>query len=151
MDNEKYDNFLRKIRSGMILGYVPYEYRTYELCLEATKVNGFNLFNVPLKHKSYELCLEAVKQYGFSLLYVPENLKDYGMCLAAVRGNAFSLNNVPKKHITYNKHKLKKTVNKSQYRLISIETSNSYVINFQSNTDINVNAYNNSKVSPNFK
>lgn len=102
MNKDIYNNFLQEIKNGTMLGYVPKEYRTYELCLEAVKHYGLSLCMVPQEYRDYELCLEAVKQYGFALIYVPEEIKDYNMCIKAVNENAFSLDNVPEKYKSYN-------------------------------------------------
>ena len=57
------------------MAYVPYRYKSYELCLEAVKNNGTALAYVIEKHKSYELCLEAAKQNKLAIINVPEKYR----------------------------------------------------------------------------
>jgi len=91
-------------KNGGALNYVPEEFRTYELCLEAVAAEAYDsdyaLNYVPNKHRTEELCLVAVKKAGWALEFVPEELKTYELCLEAVKNAGYSLKYVPEKHKT---------------------------------------------------
>ena len=66
------------------------QYQTYESCLAAVKLNGYNLQFV--KEQSPEICLAAVQQNGLALILVKEQTLD--ICLAAVKQNSLALKDV---------------------------------------------------------
>jgi hypothetical protein len=54
------------------------------LCRAAVKDAGLMLRYVPEQYKTTELCLEAVKEWGYALAFVPEALKTPELCLHAM-------------------------------------------------------------------
>lgn len=84
---------------GQFLKFVPYELRTYEMCLAAVRNSSYAFHSVALVHKTAELCMEAVSQNGELLEFVPRAVADYKMCLAAVRSEGYALQFVPKELI----------------------------------------------------
>ena len=66
-------DYLEMVKGGMRLNNVPYEERTYNVCLEAVRKNGKALEFVPakLKEEYPELCLEAVRKNGKAILFAP--------------------------------------------------------------------------------
>jgi len=93
-------------RDGLLLEYVPKEFKNAELCLEALWRDGSALQYVPENLKTAELCLEACKAKigandGFddrvsALEYVPDGLKTPEVCMAAIRQCEFAHRYIPK-------------------------------------------------------
>ena len=69
--------------------YIPVEYQTYEMCLEAIKGIGELLEYVG--NKTPELCEIAVEDYALSLEFVPEKYKTKELCRLAVEYDSFAL------------------------------------------------------------
>jgi hypothetical protein len=67
------------------LDWVPKRYRTYEICLNYVRLNGYNITYVSEEMINEELCEEAVK-ISLCINFVPEQFKTYNMCLY-VAGN----------------------------------------------------------------
>ena len=57
-----------KLQGGEYLQFVPSQFRSQEVCLEAVKENGLALLFV--EHQTHRICLEAVKNQGWALRYV---------------------------------------------------------------------------------
>lgn len=55
-------------RNGLDLQYVPKEFQTEEVCLEAVKESGLALFHI--EDQTEEMCLIAVKSHGSLLRFV---------------------------------------------------------------------------------
>jgi hypothetical protein len=83
-------------RKGTDLRYVPDNYITVPLCLEAVKQNCEALYFVPDEHKTVQICLIAVKQNGLLLEIVPNENKTLEVILVAVKQNGEALKFVPK-------------------------------------------------------
>jgi hypothetical protein len=85
-------------QNGYALEYVPDEFKTAEMYLEAVKQDSrYTLQYVPDELKTAELCLIAVKEDGMALESVPSKLKTAELCLEAVKRNDAALQFVPKK------------------------------------------------------
>ena len=54
--------------------YIPHEFKTFEICLDAVKRNCYDLKRVPKKFKTKELCVSAVIHSRWALKYVPKKL-----------------------------------------------------------------------------
>lgn len=78
--------------------YIPDEFRTKNLYLEAIKQNGKALEYVPDKYKSEGSCKIAIKQNGLALKFVPENILSKELFVLAVEQNGLSLEYVPSKN-----------------------------------------------------
>lgn len=78
--------------------YIPDEFRTKELYLEAIKQNGKALKYVPDKYKSEEFCKIAIMQSGLALEFVPKNILSKELFVLAVEQNGLSLEYVPIKN-----------------------------------------------------
>ena len=104
-EGKTYEEYLELVKEkGLSLAFVPDEYRTYELCLEAIKVNpNMNIDCVPDKHKTYELCFEVVKNSFLNriLSIIPDKHRTYELCLEAVKRSPINIQYVPFKHRTY--------------------------------------------------
>jgi hypothetical protein len=88
MASETYVEWLAKVQAdGSMLRYVPEEFKTLQMCLEAVRRDGYGsaFMYVPDNHKTPELCLMAVRQSGFALKRVPEKYKTAELCLEAIR------------------------------------------------------------------
>lgn len=97
------------------LNLIPRKFRKYSLCLEAVKVNAWQLKHVPppiieyyddnneyatkideKAFKSYKkICIVALKKDGKLLDVIPGNLRDYDICFEAVKQNGQVLYYVP--------------------------------------------------------
>lgn len=77
------------------MAFMPEEFKTAEVCLEAVKQSGTNLIFVPEALKTAELCTEAVKQDGGALEYVPETLKTAELCIEAIKQIGGALEYMP--------------------------------------------------------
>jgi tetratricopeptide (TPR) repeat protein len=82
------------------LEFVPKEFKTAQLCMEAVKQNGFALIHFSEDIKTAEIYAEAVKNACVALQYVPEGFKTAEMCLEAVEQNSFVFRYVPVKFKT---------------------------------------------------
>ena len=108
-EGKTYEEYLELVKErGLSLAFVPDEYRTYELCLEAIKVNpNMNIDCVPDKHKTYELCFEVVKNSFLNriLSIIPDKHRTYELCLKVVKNKVTNmitvLNHIPEEHKTY--------------------------------------------------
>jgi hypothetical protein len=113
-----------KIEPGLIK-YLPDEYKTYDICLEAVSNYGAYLEYVPDIHRNekmylnavksqgnsivfikekditLELCKYAIKNSGLSLEFFPNRCKTFELCLDAVKENGYSIKYVPEKHKTF--------------------------------------------------
>jgi hypothetical protein len=69
------------------LEYIPFEYQTYDMCLDAIKKMGIVIkFVNPEIQKYRELCIEAVNTDINSIQYIPKEYQTYDMCLKIVKG-----------------------------------------------------------------
>ena len=88
-EGKTYEEYLELVKEkGLSLAFVPDKYRTYEICLEAIKVNpSINIDCVPDKHKTYELCLEVVKNSFLNriLSIIPDKHRTYELCLETLK------------------------------------------------------------------
>ena len=108
-EGKTYEEYLELVKErGLSLAFVPDKYRTYEICLEAIKVNpSINIDCVPDKHKTYELCLEVVKNSFLNriLSIIPDKHRTYELCLKVVKNKVTNmitvLNHIPEEHKTY--------------------------------------------------
>ncbi|MFJ7817767.1 DUF4116 domain-containing protein [Bacillus toyonensis] len=78
--------------------YIPDEFRTKELYLEAIKQNGKALKYVPDKYKWEGFCKIAIMQNGLALEFVPKNILSKELFVLAVAQNGLSLEYVPSKN-----------------------------------------------------
>lgn len=78
--------------------YIPDEFRTKKLYLEAIKQNGRALEYVPDKYKSESLCKKAIMQNGLALEFVPRNILSKDLFVLAVEQNGLCLAYVPSKN-----------------------------------------------------
>ena len=58
-------------KKGSVLGCVPKERRTFEICEYAISISGSALKNVPDNIKNADLCFKAVVKYPSAIKYVP--------------------------------------------------------------------------------
>ena len=79
------------------LKYIPEEFKTEEICLEAVKNNSYALQHV--NNQTEEICLEAIKKDGYCLRYV--NNQTDKICLEAINKNinAFNLIENPSQEV----------------------------------------------------
>ena len=88
-EGKTYEEYLELVKEkGLSLAFVPDKYRTYEICLEAIKVNpSINIDCVPDKHKTYELCFEVVKNSFLNriLSIIPDKHRTYELCLETLK------------------------------------------------------------------
>ena len=85
----EYDEYLKlvKVHPG-VLEFVPWEFRTYELCMAAIKTHPrevvelyqtcgecFPMVHVPSHHRSEEMCIEAASWSYHSLWCIPTKLR----------------------------------------------------------------------------
>lgn len=78
--------------------YIPDEFRTKRLYLEAIKQNGKALEFVPDKYKSESFCKIAIMQNGLALEFVPKNILSKELFVLAVEQNGLALEYVPSKN-----------------------------------------------------
>ncbi|MGP4080625.1 DUF4116 domain-containing protein [Pseudalkalibacillus sp. R45] len=78
--------------------YIPDEFRTKKLYLEAIKQNGKALEYVPDKYKSDSFCRIAIMQNGLALEFVPKNILSKELFMLAVEQNGLALEYVPYKN-----------------------------------------------------
>jgi predicted MPP superfamily phosphohydrolase len=78
--------------------YIPDEFRTKKLYLEAIKQNGKALEYVPDNYKSEIFCRIAVVQNGLALKFVPKNILSKELFMLAVEQNGVALEYVPIKN-----------------------------------------------------
>lgn len=79
-------------QNGLALKYVPNEYLTKELILEAVQQN-----ELAWQYVDEELCLK----YGISLEEIPPNRRTINLCLIAVKEDVLALKYVPDEHKKY--------------------------------------------------
>ena len=81
---------------------IPKEFYSVKLFLAAVETNPSVLKYVPLNYRTYDVCLEAVSQCktGECLGMVPKNLIDEKMCKIAMRNTPFAFGNIPNDMIT---------------------------------------------------
>lgn len=102
---------------GALLGMVPPQFKSFELCKLAVTQGGADLAAVPgdfLRDKTfwtgiplkyvpadqitYDLAIEGVKRNGSFLQYVPDHHRDILVCRAAVNHNVWACRFVPDRH-----------------------------------------------------
>lgn len=54
------------------------------MCIEAVKINPFNLKEVPETFLTEELCLTAVEHDSMAMGFVPKDIKTKRFCLKAI-------------------------------------------------------------------
>ncbi len=81
------------------LSFVPWKERTYEVCLEHVKKDGWNLTEVPDEYITYEMCLTAIEN-GASLEDVPEVFRTYELCWKAIDTYYNIFQYIPHEHRT---------------------------------------------------
>jgi hypothetical protein len=93
-----YYSFCEKAVSinGLVIKFVPENYRTKEICEIAISQNGRALEYVPENLIDYSLCKKAISQDGYALKFVPENLIDYSLCEKAISQDGNAIKFVPK-------------------------------------------------------
>lgn len=87
-------------QNGKALEYVPDKYKSESFCRKAIKQNGLALEFVPKNILSKELFVLAVEQNGLALEYVPSKNRSKGLCNAAVNNNVLALEHVPNRYKT---------------------------------------------------
>ncbi|MCM3116325.1 DUF4116 domain-containing protein [Neobacillus sp. MER 74] len=87
-------------QNGKALEYVPDKYKSESLCKIAIMQNGLALEFVPKNNLSKELFVLAVEQNGLSLEYVPSKNRSKVLCNAAVNNNVLALEHVPNRYKT---------------------------------------------------
>ncbi|KAA1186178.1 DUF4116 domain-containing protein [Paenibacillus sp. B2(2019)] len=80
---------------GITIVFVPKEFRSSELYLEAVRKNGLTLRFIPEKERSEEHCTTAILQNGSALKYVPHTFVSKEICEKAVEQNGLALEFVP--------------------------------------------------------
>ena len=55
-----------------LLRYIPYQYKTQQICGKAILENGGTLKSVPYSYKNQEMCNKAVENYPHALEFAPE-------------------------------------------------------------------------------
>lgn len=78
-------------RNGDMLKYVPDSQRTKSLCYIAFKNSAIAFRYMPDKLKNQDICELALKHSSLLLEKVPYNYQNYEMCLNAVKANGLNL------------------------------------------------------------
>lgn len=100
------DNCRKNFRSSRsILDFIPYDYITSDLAIEALKKNGDALLDIPYKLKksgfiTYEMYKIAVSELGDSLRGVPRDVKTKELCEMAIFNDGRALRFTPEEYIT---------------------------------------------------
>jgi hypothetical protein len=74
-------------KNGLFLDYVPEEFITAELCMEAVKQTPLALDLVPEQYKTEELCFAIIRQDGKSIKYIPQSFITTELYLEAEKTN----------------------------------------------------------------
>jgi hypothetical protein len=80
---------------GLMLEYVPPEFRSLELCRSAVQKQGAALQFVPNELRTPEICEMGVRQSGYALRYIPEELRTVELCEIAVQTYGKALWEIP--------------------------------------------------------
>ena len=83
----------------MELKNVPYKYRTIDLINTMKHFNGVIKF-IPFELRTYDICLDAIERNCYDLQYVPKKFKTMELCIRAVKYSLWALKYVPKIYIT---------------------------------------------------
>ena len=86
LDEQKVLNLVRQ--ELLSLQDIEEDDKTYKICIEAVKLDGFALEFVPEEYRTEEMCLIAVKDDGIALEFVPKECRTKKMCLEAIKENA---------------------------------------------------------------
>jgi calcineurin-like phosphoesterase family protein len=113
-------------QNGKALKYVPDKYKSESLCRIATEQNGLALEFVPKNILSKELFMLAVEQNGLALEYVPSKNRSKELCNVAVNNNALALEHVPDK---FKKTELCNAAIKSSWKAFLYVPESMYTIN----------------------
>lgn len=113
-------------QNGKALKYVSDKYKSESLCRIATEQNGLALEFVPKKILSKELFMLAVDQNGLALEYVPSKNRSKELCNVAVNNNACALEHVPDK---FKKTELCNAAVKSSWKAFLYVPESMYTIN----------------------
>lgn len=93
---ETTDEYIKRIKERKIIfSNIPKKIRTYEMCLEAVKINPFNLKEVPEEFLTEELCFAAVEHDSMAMRFVPKNIKTKKFCLKAIELNEDCIRRFP--------------------------------------------------------
>lgn len=117
-ENFSYECFKKAVKQGVnVFRYVPEKYKTEELSLIATKMNGLSIMFLSEAGKTEKVYLAAVKQTGLALEYVPHEYRSNKICETAVKetGNAL-------RYIDYKTEHLKILAIKQNWRALSVLT-----------------------------
>lgn len=95
MNNDICMEAVKNDSDGITIYFVPKEFRSSELILEAVKKNGLTLRFIPEEERSEEHCTTAILQNGSALKYVPHTLISKEICEKAVEQNGLALEFVP--------------------------------------------------------
>ncbi|MBR4608041.1 MAG: hypothetical protein IKO41_17685 [Lachnospiraceae bacterium] len=94
-------SYLRDIKNGMSLKYVPQRQRTKKLCMAALEKSGVELKFVPEKMKNIDLCSRAFNHTVAAYRYIPDRYKTEEMAYRTVSIWGSWLKYVPYAHRTY--------------------------------------------------
>jgi hypothetical protein len=71
-------------KSSHSLYYIEDDEITYDMCVKAVTIDGYNLKYVPEDKITNELCLIAIDSYTYAIEFIPDNRITYDMCMKAV-------------------------------------------------------------------
>ena len=99
-DHVKIRKCVRMQKLLYLLRYVPYQYKTQQMCDKAIIENGGTLKSVPDCYENQEMCSKAVDNYPYALEFVPECYRTHKMCDKTVNTSPFTIKFVPKCFMT---------------------------------------------------
>ena len=67
-----------------LIRYVPYQYKTQQICYKAVIENGGLLKSVPYQYQTQEMFNKSVHSYAHALEFVPECYETQEICDKAV-------------------------------------------------------------------
>lgn len=85
---------------GSFLVYVPEDFKTENMCMNAVNNDPMAIRYVPEKFLSRALIISSISKNGICLQYIPINLRNIELCEIALNNNPLALRYVPLELIT---------------------------------------------------
>lgn len=84
-------DWLLAVKNGVSLHDVPKKHLTYDICLAAVGIDGWELSNTPEKYFDFKLLSTALKNKPISFVCIPEQYRTYNVNLEAVSNDGMML------------------------------------------------------------
>lgn len=100
--NHCHEELSRRIRyRNIIFRTISYNSMTYDVCIEAIKVNGMNIGSVPKHMITLDMVKMSIESHPMAILYVKKADRTLELCKLSLKGGDYTVvEKFPEKHFT---------------------------------------------------